>query len=138
MFQNYMYTGHLSLYRRSVVERVGGFRSEYDFSQDYDLALRVTELTDRIHHIPELLYGWRAIAGSGAAGGKDFARESNIAALQDAMRRRGIAGKAVPLATANRMDRRGFMPEPLVSIIIPSDNVKHISEAISSIFSYTD
>src|SRR3546814_18846897 len=78
MFQNYMYTGHLSLYRRSVVERVGGFRSEYDFSQDYDLALRVTELTDRIHHIPELLYGWRAIAGSGAAGGKDFARESNI------------------------------------------------------------
>jgi O-antigen biosynthesis protein len=138
MLQNYMYTGHLSVYRRSIVERVGGFRSQYDFSQDYDLALRVTELTDRIHHIPELLYGWRAIAGSGAAGGKDFARESNIAALQDAMRRRGIAGKAVPLPTANRIDRRGCIPNPLVSIIIPSDNPKHISQSIDSIFESTE
>lgn len=138
MLQNYMYTGHFSVYRRDVVERVGGFRTEYDFSQDYDLALRVTELTSRVHHIPQLIYGWRAIAGSGAAGGKDFARETNISALQDAMRRRGINGTAVPLPTANRVDRRGHMPRPLVSIIIPSDNRKHIEEAIQSIVAVTD
>lgn len=138
MLLNYMYTGHLSVYRRSIVNRVGGFRTPYDFSQDYDLALRVTELTARICHIPELLYGWRAIAGSGAAGGKDFARESNIAALADAMRRRGIAGKAVALPTANRVVRLGCMPEPLVSVIIPSDNSAHITAAISSIIDGTD
>ena len=137
MLLNYMYTGHFSVYRRHIVERAGGFRSEFDFSQDYDLALRVTELTQRIYHIPELLYGWRAIAGSGAAGGKDYARDSNIAALGDAMRRRNILGRAVPLSTANRVDRTGEMPCPSVSIIIPSDNVRHISEAVKSIIDGT-
>src|SRR5262249_32318275 len=32
-----MYTGHLSVYRTSLVRELGGFRSEFDFSQDYDL-----------------------------------------------------------------------------------------------------
>lgn len=137
MLLNYMYTGHLSVYRREIIERVGGFRSAYDFSQDYDLALRVTELTDRVYHIAEVLYGWRAIAGSGAAGDKDFARETNIAALQDAMKRRGIRGAARPLPTANRVDRRNALPQPKVSIIIPSDNPNHIKEAILAIVKST-
>ncbi|OWK22396.1 hypothetical protein AJ88_09050 [Mesorhizobium amorphae CCBAU 01583] len=40
-----MCTGHLSVYRRDLVNTVGGFRPEFDGTQDYDLALRVAEKT---------------------------------------------------------------------------------------------
>ena len=60
-----MYTGHLSVMRRSLVEALGGFREEFEGSQDYDLVLRLTERTDRILHIPEMLYLWRAAADVG-------------------------------------------------------------------------
>jgi hypothetical protein len=47
-----------------LVNTVGGFRTEFDGTQDYDLALRVSEHTNRVHHIPRILYRWRNIAGS--------------------------------------------------------------------------
>lgn len=52
---------HLGVYRRSVVEQLGGFRVGYEGSQDYDLTLRVSDATtpDRIRHIPRVLYHWR-------------------------------------------------------------------------------
>ena len=53
------YMNHLTVYRRSVVTELGGFNPDYVLAQDWDLALRVTEVTDRIHHIPEILYHWR-------------------------------------------------------------------------------
>src|SRR5260370_39677453 len=104
MLGNCMYLGHLTVYRRGVVEGVGGFRSEFDFSQDYDLALRVTESNIEVHHISEVLYGWRMIPGSGAAGGKLFARESNIAALQAAVERRGWKATAIAETFTNVLD----------------------------------
>src|SRR4029453_8726874 len=59
-----MYLGHLVVYRRSVVEAAGGFRSAFDGSQDYDLALRVSERTGRVRHVPGVLYHWRKTQGS--------------------------------------------------------------------------
>ncbi|WP_181832647.1 glycosyltransferase [Bosea caraganae] len=132
---NCMYTGHFSVYRKELVERVGAFRSKYDFSQDYDLALRVFEHTTSVRHVARYLYGWRAIAGSAAADGKPYARSSNIAALQDALRRRNIPGQAAPLPAANRIEIRDAdrASLPLVSIIIPSDNYTNIKHSIDSI-----
>src|SRR5208283_4077835 len=86
---NCMYLGHLTVYRRTLIEELGGLRSRYDFSQDYDLALRATERTAKVQHIERVLYCWRMTPGSAAAGDKPFARASNIAALQDALDRRG-------------------------------------------------
>ncbi len=51
-FEANMYTGHLAAYRRRLVDAAGGFRSERDGSQDYDLMLRLSERTDRIVHAP--------------------------------------------------------------------------------------
>ena len=51
--------GHLTVYRRSLIDRVGGIRSGYDGSQDYDLALRATEQARTVAHLPEVLYHWR-------------------------------------------------------------------------------
>ena len=38
-FMSIMYTNHLAMYRRSIVNEVGGLRSEYNGAQDYDLGL---------------------------------------------------------------------------------------------------
>jgi GT2 family glycosyltransferase/SAM-dependent methyltransferase len=69
-FCSAMYTCHVGVYRRELALGLGGFRPEFDGSQDYDFVLRVTEATDRIAHIPRILYHWRAHAHS-AAGGEE-------------------------------------------------------------------
>ena len=67
---NSMYIGHLSAYRRSLANALGGFRKEFDLSQDYDFALRATEQAKSICHIPAVLYHWREHPASGSTGGK--------------------------------------------------------------------
>jgi GT2 family glycosyltransferase len=62
------YTCHLGVYRRALVHEIGGFRSEYNGSQDVDMILRLVEHTDRIAHVPDILYRWRVHAGSTASG----------------------------------------------------------------------
>lgn len=128
-----MYTGHLSVYRKALVEQVGGFRSLYDFSQDYDLALRVAETQPRVTHLQSYLYGWRSIPGSSAADGKPYARSTNLAALQDALSRRSLDATAVALPTSNAVVRRPRARTEQVSIIIPSDNDDNIVASINSI-----
>ncbi len=86
---------HLGVYRRSLIERIGGFRSAYDGSQDYDLVLRAQSATtrDRIHHIPHVLYHWRAIPGSvalDAGHAKPYALPRAEAAIADALTRLGV------------------------------------------------
>lgn len=134
---NCMYFGHLSVYRKAVVEAVGGFRKEYDLSQDYDLALRVSETTSNIAHVERVLYAWRMIPGSAARDGKPEARETNIAALGAAMQRRNWRGEAIALPTANRAKMALSEFRPKVSLIVPSDNEKHIRETIDSILTKT-
>ena len=54
------YLTHLCVIRKSLIDEAGGFSTETDGVQDWDLFLRVTEKTQRIHHIPKILYHWRA------------------------------------------------------------------------------
>jgi GT2 family glycosyltransferase len=118
-----MYTAHLSVYRRSVVEDVGGFRPGFEGSQDYDLALRVAERTDRIHHIPKILYHWRVTAESTAAGhgSKPYAHGAGRRALAEHIHRRGLEGMVEdgPIGGCYRVRFR-VNGQPLVSIVIPT------------------
>lgn len=129
---NCMYTGHFTVYRRDVVEKVGGFRSEYDFSQDYDLALRIAEVTNNIVHIERVLYFWRMLPTSGAAGGKDFARISNLKALGDSFYRKGLKGIPQKNGLANYFSVTKE-DVPLISIIIPSDSISNLQICIDKI-----
>jgi hypothetical protein len=61
-----MYTCHVGVYRRSLAEAIGGFRPEFDGSQDFDFALRMSEHTEHVVHVPRVLYRWRSHAGSTA------------------------------------------------------------------------
>jgi glycosyltransferase involved in cell wall biosynthesis/GT2 family glycosyltransferase len=135
LLHSYMYTLHFTVYRRSLVEECGRFRSIYDFSQDYDLALRASEKAGCIVHIPKVLYHWRSIPGSAAAGRKAFARASNIGALSSAVERRGYRGKAVIVNPPRGVNRIKFdlAEYPMVSIIIPTDNKKSINACIASV-----
>ena len=86
------YITHLLVVRKSTIERVGGLRPEYDGAQDYDLLLRLTEITDRVVHVPKPLYSWRKTAGSTAADidAKPQAHGASRAAIDDAVARRGL------------------------------------------------
>ncbi len=130
---NFMVTGHLTVYRTALVREIGGFRSEYDFSQDYDLALRMAEVSRSVVHVERVLYLWRAIKGSAASGGKDFARQSNVAALKSALERRGINGDVELHAHANCVRIAIPVQGSKTSIIIPSDSTKNIRLALNAI-----
>jgi GT2 family glycosyltransferase len=91
------YISHLGVYRRSLVEEVGRFRLGFEGSQDYDLLLRVTERTERVAHIPRVLYHWRVHSGSTAAtrDQKGYALDAGLLALQEALGRRSEPGHIV-------------------------------------------
>jgi GT2 family glycosyltransferase len=93
-----MYVGHLLVVRRSLVDEVGGFDPAFDGIQDFELLLRVSELTDRIRHVARILYHWRAIPGSIAAGAdeKSGVPELQARAVSEHLRRRGVTARAVP------------------------------------------
>jgi len=90
LFRSHNYIGHLTAMRRELVDKVGGFRSEFDGAQDYDLFFRVIEQTDRIHHIPRVLYHWRRSASSSASSvrQKPGQLEASRFAIADHLKRR--------------------------------------------------
>src|SRR5437899_3606145 len=120
---SFMYVGHLTAYRRAFALELGGFRKEFDLSQDYDFALRATERAKKIVHIPHVLYHWREHPASGAAGGKPEARKTNLAALAAAVKRRGWDADVIEYPTANRVRMRLPRRPQRVSVIIPTDSL---------------
>lgn len=133
---NHMYTGHLTVYRTSLVREIGGFRSKYDFSQDYDLALRMSDATKNIRHIERILYYWRTIPASAASGSKDFARVSNIAALQDWYARHDLK-VVMEKHTLSNYGSLIMETSPKVSIIIPSDSYENLITCIQGLMCHT-
>ncbi len=137
------YISHLGVYRRSILEEIGGFRKGYEGSQDYDLVLRFTEKTtkERINHIPKVLYYWRMLPTSTAVdqGSKGYAFEAGLRAVQDALVRREINGHATHGAANGLYDvYYDIESEKLVSIIIPTKNgYKDVQRCVSSIIEKT-
>ncbi len=122
-FRSTMYTCHLMVLRADLLRALGGFRPGFEGAQDYDLALRVSERTTRIHHIPKVLYHWRKIPGSAATSGtaKVWAIDAGARALQEHVARSGFDAEVVLGAAPGlyRMRHR-IAGQPLVSIIIPT------------------
>ncbi|WP_206911799.1 glycosyl transferase, group 2 family protein [Enterococcus sp. DIV0840] len=137
------YISHLGVYRRTILEEIGGFRKGYEGSQDYDLVLRFTEKTtsERIKHIPKVLYHWRMLPTSTAVdqSSKGYAFEAGLRAVQDALVRRGIKGHATHGRANGLYDvYYDIESEELVSIIIPTKNgYKDVKRCVSSIIEKT-
>ncbi len=93
-----MYVGHLLVVRRALVDEISGFDASFDKIQDFELMMRLSERTERIRHLPLILYRWRAIPGSIAAGAeeKSGVPELQAAAVTAHLERTGTEAIAVP------------------------------------------
>lgn len=126
---SFMYMSHVVSVRRSLFEQVGGLRTAFNGSQDYDFALRAGEVARHVGHIPRVLYHWRATEGSTAQSGdaKPGSFDAGLSAVQQALERRGITATASHPAWAQKarigMFSLEFLDEgPDVTIIIPTYN----------------
>lgn len=138
MLRSYNYICHFTAFSRELYEKVGGFRSEFDGSQDYDMILRLTEKASKIVHIPEILYFWRCHGASVASdiSAKPYTLVAARAALAEHLQRVGLEGEVtdstVPSTYRIRYEIKG---NPLVSVIIPNkDHITELDLCLSSMY----
>lgn len=83
------YICHFSIFKKELMDKLGGFRSEYDGSQDFDIVARASEKTDKIVHIPKVLYHWRVHQNStaGNSDSKPYAFEVGKKVIKDHIKR---------------------------------------------------
>ncbi|MDD5320857.1 MAG: glycosyltransferase [Methylococcales bacterium] len=143
LFLGHNLLSHLGVYRSDIVKAIGGFRTGYEGSQDYDLAARFIEeiAPEQIVHIPRVLYHWRILPGSTSMsiGEKPYALIASEKALNEHLIRRNVKGtvEALPIGL-HRL--RFSLPDkpPLVSIIIPTRNaVDLVCTCVTSIYDLT-
>jgi len=150
------YICHLSVIRKDLLQKVGGFRTEFDGAQDYDFFLRCTgeavkeETADEqllregrftsstVIHVPEICYHWRYHKGSTAENpaSKLYAFEAGSRAVKAHYDRLGI-----PYRDVEKGVTYGYyhtVPaehgDVKVSVIIPNkDHTEDLDQCIRSI-----
>ncbi|WOE69442.1 glycosyltransferase [Hydrogenimonas thermophila] len=137
MFLSQNYLSHLGIIKKELVEKVGGWEVGLEGSQDYDLYLKVLEHTNKIDHIPKVLYHWRKVQGSTASefSSKSYAQEAGRKALENAMKRRDIRAivKNGKYPGTYKIEYE-LKDEPLISIIIPfKDKPELLKMSIESV-----
>lgn len=145
LFLSQNYISHLGIYRRELIETIGGFRLGVEGSQDQDLLLRCIPhiKQDQIIHIPKILYHWRMMEGSTAlaSGEKNYTTQAGIKALQDYFSNQGRNDVRVEEGLASNTYRIRYPipnPEPLVSLLVPTrDMLEVLRPCINSILRNT-
>jgi len=130
------YINHFSVFRRRLLDEVGGFRPGFDGSQDHDLLLRFTERTSRIARIPRVLYHWRKTHKSASASesGRSDAHKAGQQAIEEALGRRHRDGWVQSITPGHYVVRYSVRGTPLVSIIIPTrDKWQLLQQCLQSI-----
>ncbi|MBR5473744.1 MAG: glycosyltransferase, partial [Clostridia bacterium] len=142
-----MYICHLLCFKAELFDKVGGLDDKFSGSQDYDLMLKLTEQTDNIYHIQDILYSWREVETSTSVnpGSKPYAHDAGKGALDAHLKRRyGDIAHAEDSDYLFVFDARfdTLKNNPLVSIIIPTKDHTDLLEAcVNSILeksSYTN
>ena len=133
---------HFSIFKKELMDKLGGFRSEYDGAQDFDIILRMSENTNKIIHIPKILYHWRVHEQSTAKSGgtaKPYAYDAGIRALEDHIKRLGLKGTVRHGNTLGtyKIDYE-VIGNPKVSIVIPNkDYISTLKVCLKSITKLT-
>jgi len=137
MFFSQNYLSHLGVMKKELIQKVGGWETGLEGSQDYDLYLKVLEQTDQICHIPKVLYHWRKVPGSTAAkfSDKSYAQEAGRSALQHTLQRRKIDAVVDNGKYPGTYRVKYTIKErPLISIIIPfKDKPELLDMCVNSI-----
>jgi GT2 family glycosyltransferase len=138
--QNYLC--HLLVCRTRLVRELGDFLQGYEGSQDWDLAMRISDRipASHIRHIPHILYHWRAIPGSAARSPdeKKYVREAQRKTLESHFDRIGIKVTIVPAGGHYWRIKYPLQTRPLVTLIIPTRNGFDLLErSVESIYHKT-
>lgn len=136
------YICHFTLIRKKIIDKIGGFRSEYNGAQDYDLFLRIIDVTKKIGHVSKVLYHWRMSPTSTSAKGsnKNYAIINGKKAIEDYFKRNNI-NATVDILDNVQMYKINyeFATEPKISIIIPTkDKSDILKKCIDSIYEKTN
>ena len=133
------YICHLFVVSRSVIEKVGMLRKEFDGAQDYDFIFRCVEAVkdEEIYHVPKILYHWRCHENSTAENpeSKTYAFDAGRRAVQEHYNRVGVHAK-VSDGEFPGLYRTEFIRDhdPLISIIIPNkDHIDDLKRCMYSI-----
>jgi GT2 family glycosyltransferase/cephalosporin hydroxylase len=136
---------HLGVYRRSLIEKIGGFRCGYEGSQNYDLVLRAQRLSTpkRIRHIPHVLYHCRAIPGTAVPRSeeKPHAGERALRAIADHLAESGLTADVLASSCPMFHRVRYALPQqpPRVTIIVPTrDRVDLLRACVDGLLHRTD
>lgn len=135
LFFSQNYISHLGVYRRALLQQIGGFHLGVEGSQDQDLLLRCLPhvKSKEIIHIPKILYHWRMLEGSTAmdSGEKNYTTAAGIKALQDFFNAQGRDDVTVEAGLVPNTYHVRYpipQPEPLVSLLIPTRDMLVVLE----------
>ena len=130
LFYSHNMFNHLGVYRFDLVADVAGFRVGLEGSQDYDLVLRCLERIDKnqIHHVPRVLYHWRASVGSTAQSvdAKPYAMLAGERALNEHFQRKAVNAKVECVGCGYRVRYALPAAPPMVSLVILTKNGLHL------------
>lgn len=132
------YICHFTSFKKDLLDQTGGFRREFDGSQDHDLMLRLTEKAEKIVHIPKVLYYWRAHPTSVAmsTSSKNYAAEAGMKAVKESIERMGFSARVESSKALSTIYRVSYdiVGDPKVSIIIPTcDHIDLLRKCVESI-----
>ena len=127
---------HFRLMRRTVYEQVGGIDPSIAYAEDYDLCLKLSEVTD-LYHLPRPLYSYRRHSGN-VTNQQVKVIESAAEAITNALKRRKLdAHYHLHISPTFSLRPKPPIPDqppppiqhfaaarltPLVTIIIPAYN----------------
>jgi GT2 family glycosyltransferase len=140
---SFNYITHFAIYKKSLVDKVGGLRKEFDGAQDFDFVMRATEIAKNIKHISKVTYHWRMIPGSTALhmDSKNYALYAGKRVIEATLKRRNIPGKVIiPDKTiAHYIVEYTYKKEPSISILIPTKDYPEIlNKCLKSIYTKTE
>lgn len=141
-FRSYNYICHFSVFRKDLMDSIGGFRDGFNGSQDYDIILRATYKAKNIHHIPKILYSWRVHSGSTAGNPKNkmYCYDSAKKAIAEDLKARGIKGTVRDGKYIGTYEvDYDIIGNPKVSILIPTkDHIEDLNRTIMSVMKKTE
>jgi len=144
LFYSQNFISHLGVYQKEILNNIGGFRKGLEGAQDHDLALRFIEQIgdDQIHHIPQVLYHWRAHSRSTASAleAKPYAVTAGERAINDHLKKAGRSGHCTHDGEGGYRIRYP-MPErnvALTAIILFDGNVNALRQSLDQIKRMSD
>ena len=133
-YLSHPYFVHPICVRTELARRIGGWDETMPISADVDFVLRAIEATDKVAHVPAVLYRWRTHPSSTGHAKQQEVMKATIGALQQHLNRLGSGGIASEGPWFNQFRIDWPDSDGLILIVIPTKNGRALLQtAIESI-----